>query len=83
MCKGSVSPVQQQERESVDDGDEGAAPQRDLLVTKQVDGDGGADHLLDVRPDDGRLDHQPQHDAGILGIVLEAHLHNGNDRNWE
>lgn len=45
-----------------------------LAGGEEVDGDAGADDLLDVTTNDGDLHHEPEHDAGDGRVLVAAHF---------
>lgn len=55
-------------------GYDDASPEGEEAVAEDPDSDGAADYLLNVGGDESHLRHEPQHDAGPMGVLLPADL---------
>ena len=74
----STAVVNEEESESVEARDEAAVNERNAVVAEELDGNGAAEHLLDIRADDRDLHHEVNEERlvgrevklGALGEII-------------
>nr|GLL48927.1 hypothetical protein OsI_12560 [Ipomoea trifida] len=54
--------------------DEDTNPERDEVITENLDGNGTANDFLNIGPNQGQLRHEPEQKRGPVRVLLAANL---------